>query len=137
MATHWKPNIGIWQFFYSFFFLFLVMRNFQNNFITEFYIFNFSFGRNFTNKKDWIIMYQVMYYSHWLLTRPIYFKAKNLYKRRTCFLLSFADEGPVTLFKYLLKFRSAFGGYGLKAFQKTSHIRFSKCLPSFFSFSVA
>ncbi len=50
-ATNWKPNIGNWQFFYFFIFSLLAIENHKKHFISEFLIFNFPFGQNFTSFK--------------------------------------------------------------------------------------
>jgi hypothetical protein len=50
MATHWKSkykNLAILLLFFFCFPYFLVMRNFQNNFIFEFYFFEFLFLAKF------------------------------------------------------------------------------------------
>ncbi len=49
MATHSKPNLGIWWFLLNFKPLFLAIENLQNNF--NFWILNFALWQNFANLK--------------------------------------------------------------------------------------
>jgi len=50
LATHWEPNIEIWQFLLYFFSL-LAIENLQTHLNFEFLNFKFAFWRNFANKK--------------------------------------------------------------------------------------